>query len=160
MEIDSTDRAILYLLQAESRADFTHDDIAERIDVSSSTVSNRIQRLEEDGVLEKFDPVIDYEAAGVPHHILFVCTAPIAERKTLCKEVIEVSNVVNTRELLTGSKNLHVEAIGMKAEDIEAVTEDLDALGLEINGSEILRTEYSRPFDHFGSEVVDDSAAE
>ncbi|MFC6765804.1 Lrp/AsnC family transcriptional regulator [Natrinema soli] len=160
METDSTDHAILSLLQAESRADFTHDEIAERIDVSSSTVNNRIQRLEAEGVLKKFDPVIDYETAGAPHHILFVCTAPIVERKALCKDAIEVPNVVNTRELLTGSQNLHVEAVGMTAEDIEAVTEDLDALGLEINGSESLRTEYSRPFDHFGSEVVDESASE
>lgn len=160
MEIDSTDHAVLYLLQAESRADFTHDEIAERIDVSSSTVSNRIQRLKAEGVLEKFDPVIDYEAAGAPHHILFICTAPIADRRALCEDAIEVPNVVNTRELLTGSQNLHVEAVGMTAEDIEAVTEELDALGLEVDGSEMLRAEYSRPFDHFGSEEVDDSAAE
>ncbi|ELY67928.1 Lrp/AsnC family transcriptional regulator [Natrinema versiforme] len=52
MELDGTDHAILYLLQAESRADFTHDEIAEWVDVSSSTVSNRIRRLEDEGVLE------------------------------------------------------------------------------------------------------------
>ncbi|SEW14225.1 Lrp/AsnC family transcriptional regulator [Natrinema salifodinae] len=157
MDIDSTDHAILYLLQAESRADFTHDEIAERIDVSSSTVSNRLQRLREGGVLEKFDPVINYEAAGAPHHLLFVCTAPISERKSLCERVIEVENVVNTRELLTGTQNLHVEVVGMDAADVEAVTEELDALGLEIERSEMLRSEYSQPFDHFGAEAVDES---
>ncbi|WP_226480543.1 Lrp/AsnC family transcriptional regulator [Natrinema amylolyticum] len=160
MDIDSTDHAILYLLQAETQAGFTHDEIAERLDVSSSTVSNRIQRLEEEGILEKFDPVIDYEAAGAPHHILFICTAPIADRKSLCEQVVEVSNVVRTRELLTGARNLHVEVVGMESQDIETVAEELDALGLEIEHSEMLRTEYSRPFDHFGSEVVDDSGSE
>lgn len=160
MEIDGTDHAILYLLQAESRADFTHDEIAEHLDVSSSTVSNRIKRLKEEGVLRKFDPVIDYEGAGAPHHVLFVCTVPIAERKTLCEQVVELPNVVHTRELLTGSQNLHVEVVGTEAEDIETTAEDLDALGLEIEHSEMLRTEYSRPFDHFGAEVVDESGAE
>ncbi|WP_222916889.1 Lrp/AsnC family transcriptional regulator [Natrinema sp. SYSU A 869] len=133
MDIDDTDYAILYLLQAETQAGFTHDEIAEQLDVSSSTVSNRIQRLKDEGVLEKFDPVIDYEAAGAPHHILFVCTAPIADRKSLCERVVEVPNVVNTRELLTGSQNLHVEVVGMNSEDIETVAEELDALGLEMN---------------------------
>lgn len=160
MELDETDHAILYLLQAESRAGYTHEEIAEQLDVSSSTVSNRIQRLEEEGVLEKFDPVIDYEAAGAPHHVLFVCTAPVADRKALCERVIEVSNVVHTRELLTGSQNLHVEVVGMDSQDIEAVAEELDALGLEIERSEMLRTEYSRPFDHFGSEVVSESGGD
>lgn len=160
MELDDTDYAILYLLQAETEADLTHDEIAEQLDISSSTVSNRIQRLEDGGVLEKFDPVIDYEAAGAPHHVLFVCTAPIAERKTLCERIIEVSNVVHTRELLTGSKNLHVEVVGMESGDIETVAEELDALGLEIEHSEMLRTEYSRPFDHFGAEVVNESGSQ
>lgn len=156
MELDGTDHAILYLLQAESRADFTHDEIAERIDVSSSTVSNRIQRLEDEGVLEKFDPVIDYEKAGAPPHILFVCTAPIPERRDLCERTIELSNVVHARELLTGSQNLHVEVVGMQAGDVESTAEELDGLGLEIERSEMLRTEYSHPYDHFGYELVDE----
>lgn len=157
MDIDKTDHAILYLLQDESEADFTHDEIAQRIDVSSSTVSNRIQRLQAEGVLEKFDPVIDYEAAGAPHHILFVCTAPVAERTALCEEAIETSNVVRARELLAGKQNVHVEAVGMTSRDIESVTEELVDLGLEVENTELLRSEYSRPFDHFGSEIVDES---
>lgn len=160
MELDETDRAILYLLQAETRAGFTHQEIADHLDISSSTVSNRLQRLEEENVLEKFDPVINYEAAGAPHHILFVCTAPITDRKALCKRAVEVSNVVHTRELLTGSNNLHVEVVGMESEDVETAAEKLNALGLEIEHSEMLRTEHSRPFDHFGSDVVNESGSE
>lgn len=160
MDIDSTDHAILYLLQAESRADFTYGEIADRLDVSSSTVSNRVQRLEDEGVLEKFDPVIDYEAAGAPHHLLFVCTAPLADRKDCCERALEVSNVVHIRELLTGYENVHVEVVGTESGDVEAVAEELDAIGLEIERSELLRAEYSRPFDHFGADAVDGSGSE
>ncbi|WP_408957170.1 Lrp/AsnC family transcriptional regulator [Natrinema sp. 74] len=157
MDVDSTDREILYLLQAENQMDSTHDEIADRIGVSSSTVSNRIRRLRSAGVLETFAPVIDYETAGAPHHLLFVCTAPIAERETLCERAVEVSNVVHTRELLTGSRNVHVEVVGMNADDIETTTAELDELGLEIDAAELLRSEFSRPFDCFRSGGTDDS---
>lgn len=155
MDLDATDRAILYLLQEESRMHLTHDEIGARIGVSSSTVSNRIQALRDEGVLEDYRPQIDYEAAGIPHHLLFVCTAPIADRKTICERAIDVQGVVNVRELLTGSQNLHVEVLAMDATAIEATTEELDALGLEIEHSEILRRERFRPFDEFGSEALE-----
>lgn len=157
MELDETDRAILYLLQQEMRTNLSHGDIAEKIDVSSSTVGNRIRQLKEEGILQDYQPKINYEEAGVPHHILFVCTAPIADRKKFAREATEIDGVVNVRELLTGQRNLHVEIVCLDAKSIETVAEELDDLGLEIEMSEILREEYSQPFNHFGSTLVDES---
>lgn len=155
MDLDATDRAILYLLQEESQMRLTHDEIADRIGVSSSTVSNRLRDLEDQGVLRDYRPEIDYEAAGIPHHHLFICTTPIADRKSICQRTIDIAGVVNVRELLTGSGNLHVEVIAMDSSEIERVTEELDALGLEIDSSEILREEYFQPFDQFGSDALE-----
>lgn len=158
MNIDATDCAILYLLQGENGTSLTHDDIANRIGVSASTVSNRIQQLEENNVLLGYKAEISYENAGIPHRILFVCTAPIADRKQIGEAAMDVSHVVNVRELLTGTRNIHVEVVGTSAADIETTTEELDALGLTIEHSEILRREYHQPFDDFGEEVVKESS--
>ncbi|RKD97936.1 Lrp/AsnC family transcriptional regulator [Halopiger aswanensis] len=155
MDLDATNRAILHLLQRESRSRLTHDEVAEQVGVSSSTVSNRLQDLKERGILQEYRPVIDYERAGVPHHLLFICTAAIADRGPICEQTIEISGVVNVRELLAGTRNLHVEAIAMESGEIERIAEELDALGLEIEGSEILRNEYARPFDGFGREELE-----
>ncbi|GAB3669012.1 Lrp/AsnC family transcriptional regulator [Halopiger thermotolerans] len=155
MDLDATDRAILHLLQRESQNRLTHDEVAERVGVSSSTVSNRLRDLKERGILREHRPVIDYERAGVPHHLLFICTAAIADRGTICEQTIEISGVVNVRELLTGTRNLHVEVIAMESAEIERIAEELDSLGLEIEGSEILRNEHSRPFDGFGREELE-----
>ncbi|MCU4743740.1 Lrp/AsnC family transcriptional regulator [Halobacteria archaeon AArc-m2/3/4] len=160
MDLDDTDKAILYLLQKETRTSLTHDEIADRIDVSSSTVSNRLQRLKERGILVDYQPKIDYEAAGAPHHVLFVCTAPISQRTELANEAIEIPGVVDIRELLVGTQNLHVEVVCLDTTSVETVAEALDELGLTIDHSEILRREYARPFDHFGSELVGDSSDE
>lgn len=157
MNLDDTGRAILYLLQGENGTSLTHDEIADRIGVSSSTVSNRIQQLEENNVLLGYNAKINYENAGIPHRILFVCTAPIDDRKQIGEAAMEVSHVVNVRELLTGTRNIHVEVVGTDAADIEITTEELDALGFTIEHSEILRREFHQPFDGFGEDLVDES---
>jgi len=155
MDLDETDQKILYLLQETSRTTPTHQQIAERIDVSSSTVSNRLNALKEDGVLVDYAPIIDYEKAGIPHRILFVCTAPIKDRNALAEQAISIHGVVGIQELLTGNQNLLVEAVASEAETIENVAQELDDVGLEIELSEILRREYTRPFNDFDSGVSD-----
>lgn len=160
MNLDETDRAILFFLQAEDRMHLTHAEIAERIDVSSSTVSSRIQDLKDRNVLRDYRPQIDYEAADIPHHLLFVCTASLTDRKTICEETIEIPGVITVRELLTSTRNLHVEVVAMDSAEIESVAEELDALGLEIEHSEILREEHYQPFDQFGSVVESDATGE
>ncbi len=154
MEIDETSREILRLLQRESPL-LTHEEIAEQIDVSASTVSNRLQELRDADILEGFQPEINYETAGIPHQILFVCSAPLQDRKELANEAIEIPGVVHVRELLGGTNNLHVEVVCTDTLSVEQVAEELDRTGLEIEQSEILRRDYYSPFNHFGNELVD-----
>lgn len=154
MEIDETSRKILRLLQRESPL-LTHEEIAEQIDVSASTVSNRLQELRDARILEGFQPEINYEKAGIPHQILFVCSAPIQKRRELANDAIEIPGVVNVREMLGGTSNLHVEVVCIDTPSVEQVAEKLDQTGLVIEHSEILRRKYSSPFNHFGSELVD-----
>lgn len=160
MNLDETDRAILFFLQSEDRMHLTHAEIAEQIDVSSSTVSSRIQDLRDREVLRDYRPRIDYEAADIPHRLLFVCTASLTDRKTICEQTMEIAGVVTVRELLTGTRNLHVEVVAMNSSEIESIAEKLDELGLEIEHSEILREEYYQPFDRFGSTVESDAGSE
>lgn len=83
---------------------------------------------------------------------------PIDGRRDICERTIDAHGVVDVRELLTGSRNLHVEVIAMDSAAVERIAEELDALGLEIERSEILRREYHQPFDGFGNDVVDSEA--
>ncbi|MFB6241260.1 MAG: Lrp/AsnC family transcriptional regulator [Candidatus Nanosalina sp.] len=50
--MDSTDREILDILQEDGRASYT--DIAQEIGVSEGTVRNRVENMQESGVIEKF----------------------------------------------------------------------------------------------------------
>jgi len=62
MELDETDRAILRILQADARTPFS--EVARRIDMSSATVHDRVNRMEEAGVIEGYHAAVDPKAVG------------------------------------------------------------------------------------------------
>jgi DNA-binding Lrp family transcriptional regulator len=65
-DLDETDMEILRLLGENARRPFS--DIAERVGLSGPAVSDRVQRLEEAGVIERFTVEVDQSQlrAGVP----------------------------------------------------------------------------------------------
>jgi Lrp/AsnC family leucine-responsive transcriptional regulator len=148
VEIDNVDRGILYELQRNAR-DTTAQEIADKTGVSASTVRNRIDRLEEIGVIEGYYPKINYEAAGLPLQALFVCTADPAERSEVVDQLLGIRGVVEIRETITGSQNLFVEVVADDTSDMTRISDAIHALGLSVESSEILRQRRVQPFDHF-----------
>ncbi|WP_254769305.1 Lrp/AsnC family transcriptional regulator [Salinilacihabitans rarus] len=148
VDLDNVDRGILHELQLDAR-NRTAQQIADKVDVSASTVRNRIAQLESAGVIEGYHPKIDYETANLPLQLLFVCTAPPTERAAMVEQILDVRGVVDVRETLTGRQNLYVEAVGTGTADTGRITDALHEIGLSIESSEILRQRRVQPFDHF-----------
>ena len=63
MELDDTDRAILRILQEDARTPFS--EVARRIDMSSATVHDRVNRMEDAGVIRGYHAKVDPKAVGV-----------------------------------------------------------------------------------------------
>lgn len=150
-KLDDVDRGILHLLQLDAR-NYTTAKMAEQVDVSATTVSNRIQQMEEEDIIDGYAPKINYRKVNLPLHILFVCTAPVAKQDTLATRALDVFGVVDVQEMLCGTQNVHVKAVSQNLEETERTTQALDDLGLEIETSEIIKRQRTRPFDHFGSD--------
>ena len=73
--LDETDREILRLLLEDARRPYS--DIAERVDLSAPAVSDRVDRLEETGVIEGFTVRVDTDAlAGGIQALLSLAVAP------------------------------------------------------------------------------------
>lgn len=147
-EIDDVDRGILYMLQREAR-ETTAQEIADVVGVSPSTVRNRIDQLEAEGVIEGYHPEVNYEAANLPLRVLFVCTAPPTERTALAERVMDIRGVVDLLEMMTGRRNIHVEVVGTSTSDVTRITDAIHELGLEIESSELIRERRIQPFNHF-----------
>ncbi|MFB6309339.1 MAG: Lrp/AsnC family transcriptional regulator [Haloarculaceae archaeon] len=152
-DLDNVDKGILYLLQQNARTNTTSN-IAEKVGVSSSTVGNRIQKLEENGVISGYQPTVNYERAGLDHHLLAIGTVPHEQRETLGKRILEVSGVVGVRELLTNQENVAIELVGSTRGHIESAVDELNELGVTIERIEMMKRERTKPFDDFGKEYT------
>ncbi|CAD5243633.1 Lrp/AsnC family transcriptional regulator [Thermococcus camini] len=60
--MDELDLRILSLLQENAR--LSYREIARELKVAVGTVYNRIKRMEEEGVIKGFAPILDYEKLG------------------------------------------------------------------------------------------------
>lgn len=153
-DLDELDYGILHLLQTDARNQ-TPVDMAEQLPVSAQTVRNRISNLEDEGVIEGYIPVINYEKAGFPLHVEFACTAPVDERETLARQALDIPHMVRVQELLSAKKNLRPQAVTCEAEEFTEVARQLVNLGLTIESERLVRDEYRRPMNHFGESVLD-----
>ena len=92
--MDKLDHKIIHVLNTNARKSFRH--IAKELKVSLSTISNRVKRLENDGIIERYIPVVNKEKIG------YDLTAVINIKLTHGK-LIEVQEKI--------SKDNHVSAV-------------------------------------------------
>lgn len=149
-QIDTVDRRILYYLTQEARHT-SAPDIAEQVDKSAPTVRNRIRRLEEAGIISGYHAHIDYERADGRLTDLLVCSTSATERQELAQRVLDVTGVVNVREIMSGKGNLHIKVVGEDTDDLTRIAQDIAALGIEIDDEDLVHREYFRPYAQYGS---------
>ena len=147
-ELDAVDKSILYYLQQDARRTSSND-IAEKLDLSSSTVRTRLNKLEESGIVRGYHVDIDYDLAGYPLYTKIICTAPVTERDSLANRAREVHGVTAVREIMTGQRNVYVNAIGRTHDDLIRIAGELDGLGLDIVDEQLIRDEYICPYHGF-----------
>ena len=147
-DLDDVDRSILYLLQRDAR-NTTAQEIGDKAGVSASTVHNRIDRLEADGIIKGYHPEIDYEAANLPLQVTFIISAPPTALGEFSESLRAIKGVINVREMLTGRRNIHIDVVGTSTGDITRITDAVHDLGIEIESSEMMRRRHVQPFNHF-----------
>jgi len=153
--LDDLDRTILHALQRDARHTSSQD-IADEAGVSASTVRNRIRRLEERGIVTGYHADVDYEQAGYQLYTLIICTAPVPRREELAAEAVDVPGVVRVEEVMTGTQNVHVFAVGRDSDDLSRIGRDLDDLGLEVADEDLIRNVHSGPFEGFDADARDE----
>ena len=170
-DVDEVDRAILHLLQEDARNNTTTE-LSEEVGVSSTTVGNRIKRMESDGIINGYYPDIDYERTGLELHLLITGEVPVKERAALTEEALDVVGVITVQEILTGVENLLVEAVALEVSSISRITSEIEDLGIDVTisritseiedlgidvkNTQILGNRHIKPFDHYGTDVGDE----
>lgn len=151
--LDNVDRGILHELQHNARA-VTHEEISTTVGVSPSTVRNRISQLENTNVIDDYTAQLNYEQAGYPLRVQFICTAPTKDRSQSAQQILEVRGVITIHEMLTSEHNLIIEVVATDTNDLAEITQQLSEHDLTIHSSEIIANTYSQPFSGFDQETV------
>lgn len=149
--LDDVDKRILYHLVRDAR-NTSAPMVAEEAHVSAGTIRNRINQLEADGVIRGYHAHVDYERAEGRLTNLVVGTAEIDERERLAKQIADVPGVVNVRQLMCGTANIHVTTVGEDAQELSRVTRSVAEMGLTIEDEHLLQHEEHRPYHAFGPE--------
>jgi DNA-binding Lrp family transcriptional regulator len=148
---DEIDRRILYYLGMNAR-DTSAPMVAEEVDVTPATIRNRINRLEEHGIIRGYHADIDYEKSNGKVTTQFTCTAPVSKRSALANEALSTPGVIQVRELLAGQENLVITAVGEDTTDINRIAQQLSAAGVTIEREDIVLDETFQSYHEFAPE--------
>jgi len=107
VDIDETDRRLVDALLADGRA--SANELAAEIGVATATATKRVQTLEEEGVIDGYQPEIDYGALGFAVTAVFNLDVTGSGIEAVVAELAESGNMVGVYEV-TG--NHDVVAIG------------------------------------------------
>ncbi|MFB6229179.1 MAG: winged helix-turn-helix transcriptional regulator [Halobacteriales archaeon] len=147
--LDDIDRRIIHALMGDAR-NTSAPMIAEGLNASAGTIRNRIDRLEEEGIIQGYTATIDFERAGGRLTSMYMCTVPAADRERLALAAQSISGVINVRILMAGRRDLHVVAIGDDTEDLREIARSLSELDIRIEDEELLQTEIRSQYEPFG----------
>jgi len=149
IRLDKIDQHTVYWLMTDARG-VSAPEIADGLNVSAGTIRNRINQLEESGIIRGYSADIDFQRAGNRLTNLYICTVPVAEREPLAHEIRSIPGVINVRELMSGKRNLHVKAIGESVESLQRIAHALSEMGLDIEEEHLIRSESDLPYTPFG----------
>ena len=149
--LDEIDRRILHALMTDAR-NTSAPMIAEDLNVSPATIRNRIERLEEEGVIRGYTAIVDFEQAGGRLTSVFMCTVPADERERLALAARSIPGVINVRVLMAGRRDLQVVAVGEETSDLREIARELSGLDIRIEDEELLQTELHTPYSRFLSD--------
>ena len=117
MQIDSTDRRILVILQRQGR--MSNADVAERVNLSASACHRRIQRLEAEGYIQDYVALLDPRKLQKPTTVFVEITLSGQADEILDsfeKAVARVPDVLECH-LMAGSADYLLKVVADSTED-------------------------------------------
>ena len=126
--MDKFDREIIAALWENARTSYKV--LGERIFLSPNAVAERIRRLEESGVIQKYEVKVDLRAMGMPLSVIIdVKLAPHTTADKFEAELQKISGILEAT-LMTGAFDYMLRVACRDQEALVRLTEELRAGGL------------------------------
>ncbi|WP_227354467.1 Lrp/AsnC family transcriptional regulator [Haladaptatus salinisoli] len=121
MKLDDTDRAILRALQADARTPFS--EIARQIDMSSATVHDRVNRMEEAGVITGYHASVDPKEVSLGISAFVGLRVEQGREKDTLKKLEDIDGIQEVH-LTTGSWDVMARVYARDAESLRELMFD------------------------------------
>lgn len=137
--IDENDRKIIEILTSNARISLR--DIKKKVDLSPSSIRNRMERLVNLGVIKNYTVDVDHQKLGYEIQVVALITSRPAESDMLCKDLSkydEISEVLRT----SGSANF---ICMIRVRNISELTKFITCELEKLNGVERIETMFVLP---------------
>jgi len=127
--LDETSLKILGLLQENARMSFT--EIGQKIGMTSSAVKERVQRLEDSGVIDKYTVRINNEKLGFPITAitLWTCATAYVPKEQMLVDILSKYPQVLEVIRITGKNDFLVKFCAKTMEECKEITDKLGRYG-------------------------------
>lgn len=106
--VDAVDKQLLDILQENARLSFA--DLGRKIDLSPSAVRERVQKLEDIGIIKKYDIQIDHKKLGFELEAFILLKVFPGQLKSVIEKVTDFPEIKEAHRI-TGNQNLHLRAV-------------------------------------------------
>lgn len=106
--VDAIDKQILDILNTNSRLSFA--DIGRKISLSPSAVRERVQKMEDSGVIKKFDLQVDNRKLGYELEAFMLLKVFPGQLKHIIETIKDFPEIKEAHRI-TGSQNLHLKVV-------------------------------------------------
>lgn len=124
--LDATDWRLLEALQQDGRA--TYAELARRVSMSASAVTERVRRLEEAGVISGYTAVIDPERVGLTILAFVRLKYPSGNYKPF-RDLVSATPEILEAHHVTGEDCFVLKVLARSMRHLEAVTGRIAGLG-------------------------------
>ena len=106
--VDSIDERLLGMLKDNSRLSFA--DLGRKINLSPSAVRERVQKLEDSGIIKKYNTQIDNKKLGYDLEVFILIKVFPGQLKHVIEKIKDFPEIQEAHRI-TGKQNLHLKVV-------------------------------------------------
>ncbi|MBU7031752.1 MAG: Lrp/AsnC family transcriptional regulator [Theionarchaea archaeon] len=135
--MDELDRNLLLVLKDDGRASFR--DLAQHFQVSSQTISDRVNKLIDRGIIRGFTVMVDESKVGYPINFVVELDVELSRMKIIQEELSAYPELYQV-QVVTGDHDIHVLGV---AKDMSHLYEIIEEKISNIEGIKATKTSIS-----------------
>ncbi|TFG32665.1 Lrp/AsnC family transcriptional regulator [Candidatus Thorarchaeota archaeon] len=140
-KIDDNDRKIIKILSSNARTSLR--DIKKKVDLSPSSIRNRMERLVSLGFIKRYTVDVDYRKLGYDIQVIALITSKPSESDALCKALSKFDEITEVLRTSGPANFICMVRVQNISELTKFITCDLEKL----NGVERIETMFVLPHE-------------